>query len=351
MTYAPDSIKAAQRLVRDRTGLPWVSLGIIGDDDHDGGYHCGKDRVDADDYSVDESPRDRRGLTNAASALDVGDFDTGDANLIDMSLWIVAECEAGAPDTRDIREIIYYDGGQVRRYDREGERDSGDDSHETHTHFAWYRDSEHRDKTAIFRRYFDTAAGTPRLVPYPTLRENDSGPRVAHLQRALNEALGLDLAVDEDYGPKTTAGVKALQRAAGIDDDGIYGRDSAAALRHLLEDDMSAFDVWSYTNDRLTTEDAYAHLRGTRADVRAIRKGQEALLDALQGVDGAEILARIDQRAAEDAERDTAAAERDGEILALIQQVGSGQLAAEAVVAEIARLLGQEQAAPEAPVT
>jgi len=88
--------------------------------------------------------------------------------------------------------------------------------------------------------------------PDPTLRENDSGPEVQQLQRALNLALGLSLVEDGDYGPATSAGVRQLQTTAGIAADGIYGSASAAALRDLLEDDMDLTDrlpVTKYTTD------------------------------------------------------------------------------------------------------
>lgn len=74
-------------------------------------------------------------------------------------------------------------------------------------------------------------------------------------------------------------------------------------------------------------------------EARAARLRDEAILAAVKGVDAKGILARIDQRAAEDAQRDAADAQRDGEILALIQQVGSGTVAAEQVLGEIARLI------------
>jgi peptidoglycan hydrolase-like protein with peptidoglycan-binding domain len=86
-------------------------------------------------------------------------------------------------------------------------------------------------------------------VPAPPLRENDEGPAVGLLQQSLNTTLGLDLVVDEDYGPATTAAVRELQSRAGITIDGIYGRDSATALRNLLEDnDMS----WNEKIDLVT---------------------------------------------------------------------------------------------------
>jgi peptidoglycan hydrolase-like protein with peptidoglycan-binding domain len=123
------------------------------------------------------------------------------------------------------------------------------------------------------------------VVPEPTLRENDTGPRVGHLQRSLNEALGLKLAIDDDYGPATTAAVRELQRRARITIDGIYGDDSAAALRDLLEDDMAITDadvlkIWAYTNPALTKMDAYAILRdkGLEQQIRAEQSKQTVLL-------------------------------------------------------------------------
>ncbi|HEY9414359.1 MAG TPA: hypothetical protein VIQ30_06345, partial [Pseudonocardia sp.] len=117
-----------------------AEVGIVGDPNHRGGYHCGEDRVVPNDYSVVESSRDRLGLTSKASALDVGTFSYRDAlgrthNLQTFSVWCVAQCVAGAPDTRDIREIIYSpDGTTVKRWDRLGKRAGGDSSHLFHTH-------------------------------------------------------------------------------------------------------------------------------------------------------------------------------------------------------------------------
>lgn len=152
MTYAPATIKAAQVYLQGQTGLPWVSLGIVGDANHHGGYHQGLGNVASTDYSRDESSRDERGLTGAASALDIGAF----PRLRDLSLWIVAQCKAGSADTKDIREVIYSpDGKKVVRWDRLGIRSSGDSSHLSHTHISYHRDAEGRDKTGLFKRYFE----------------------------------------------------------------------------------------------------------------------------------------------------------------------------------------------------
>jgi len=156
MTNVPANLLAARQLLLtylnvDKAAVKASDLepgevGIVGDVNHRGGYHCGSDRVDADDYSVDESPRDSAGLTLSASALDVGMFSVvvggRTHNLRTFSTWCVAQCVAGASDTRDIREIIYSpDGRTVKRWDRLRKRTTGDSSHLTHTHFSFFRDS------------------------------------------------------------------------------------------------------------------------------------------------------------------------------------------------------------------
>lgn len=167
MSYAPSTIMAARALFMNclRTaGLDPnpASFGVVGDDSHaqaGTGYHVGKDALKSTAYSIVESSRDKNGLTNAASALDVGWFSftvKGKLhNLRSFSVWLVAQCKAGTADTKDIREVIYStDGAVVKRWDRLGIRTTGDSSHLTHTHLSWFRDSENRDKTALFRRYF-----------------------------------------------------------------------------------------------------------------------------------------------------------------------------------------------------
>ncbi|GGR82312.1 hypothetical protein GCM10010169_28270 [Micromonospora fulviviridis] len=173
MTSAPANLLAVRNLlltyldvdknaVRSQDLEP-AEVGIVGDPNHKGGYHCGSDRVVPNDYSVVESNRDSSGLTLDASALDVGLFtvDSGGSthNLFTFSVWCVAQCVAGAADTQDIREIIYSpDGSTVRRWDRLGKRTSGDSSHLFHTHFSFFRDSTKagRDQTPLFRRYLTT---------------------------------------------------------------------------------------------------------------------------------------------------------------------------------------------------
>jgi hypothetical protein len=178
MTRAPDTLIAARRLLLDHldinpgrtvaADLDPAEVGIVGDPAHVGGYHCGADRVRRvdgmiRDYSVTESPRDRAGLDEWACALDIGEFRVTVGgwvyDLPHLSAWIVGQCRADAPDTRDIREVIWSpDGRTVRRWDRLGRRDTGDGSHRWHTHISYHRDGikAGRDQAVLFRRYLTT---------------------------------------------------------------------------------------------------------------------------------------------------------------------------------------------------
>lgn len=159
MTYAPQDLLDAIRYLHGQ-GAPSDALGIVGDASHaaTGGYHEGRDDLAAHgrlgyDYSTTESPRDTR-PTDAASALDFA----ATSWWRPLTLWLVDQCRAGAPGTEDIREIIYTPDGQViKRWDRIGIRDSGDDSHLWHTHISFHRDSEGRRRSFLdlLHRYFE----------------------------------------------------------------------------------------------------------------------------------------------------------------------------------------------------
>ena len=172
MTYNPRSL---QDLGAYWTIHGGVNLGVVGNDKHCAGYHLGRDRIysacacrpdgtcepgrGAKDYSVTNS-RDKAGLTNAASAIDLGKLGGTYAGLRVFSTWLVMQCQAKAPGYRDVREIIYSpDGIKVQRYSGiDGAihtgPGNGDGSHTTHTHISYFRDSEDRDKTLLFAPYF-----------------------------------------------------------------------------------------------------------------------------------------------------------------------------------------------------
>jgi len=167
MTFNPQTLRQLGTYWTDQGG---VNLGVVGNAAHTYGYHLGRDRIfdgsgpgkGASDYSI-QTARDKAGLSDAASAIDLGRLDRSLPNLYRFSRWLVAQCRANEPGTRDFREIIYSpDGERVLRGDRQrgyasaprpGEADA---SHLTHTHISFYRDSEDRDKRPVFAPYFAT---------------------------------------------------------------------------------------------------------------------------------------------------------------------------------------------------
>lgn len=160
MTFAPATIIALGKYWKAQGG---VLLGIVGDTAHQAkgrSYHLGKSQLSVTAYSA-KTARDKAGLTEAASAIDLGRLDGSLGDLTDFSVWLVNQCQAGAPGTRDIREVIYGKDGVVLRYDREdgvrSEEDTGeaDNSHLTHTHVSFYRDSQSRDKVSLFKPFFE----------------------------------------------------------------------------------------------------------------------------------------------------------------------------------------------------
>ncbi len=160
MTTAPPTLVALGRYWVSQGG---TNLGVVGDVAHQRkgtSYHLGADQLAPGAYSA-TTARDVAGLTNAASAIDLGRLDGSLEDLRTFSRWLVAEGQRNAPGTVDIREIIYSpDGKTVLRWDRErgygslprtGEADA---SHLTHTHVSYYRDSRTRPKIATWAGYF-----------------------------------------------------------------------------------------------------------------------------------------------------------------------------------------------------
>lgn len=160
MTFAPATLVTLGRFYTAHGG---VNLGIVGDSAHQAkgvSYHLGVGDLLAGAYSA-QTARDKAGLTNAASAIDLGRLDGSLVKLRAFSRWLVLQAQANVPGSGDIREIIYSpDGVVVLRWDRErgyasaarpGEADT---SHLSHTHISFYRDSEQRAKVGLFGPYF-----------------------------------------------------------------------------------------------------------------------------------------------------------------------------------------------------
>lgn len=249
MTTAPGNLLDVRRLLLAHLPLDPASVGIVGDTAHiseGDSYHLGRPEQRTYGYSVGESPRDSSGLSSYASALDVGTFKAGAYDLPHMSRWVVAQCVAGAPDTKDLREIIYSpDGRVVKRWDRLGKRSSGDSSHLYHTHFSFFRDSTKagRDQVPLFRRYLTTIGLLEAPVTEAQMRqllEMLTNPKEPYAARLLGQLAGLP-AVPWVPGSISTGGalyethgmVKALRDAVTAGNAADLQRD--ADLRAMLE--------------------------------------------------------------------------------------------------------------------
>jgi len=178
MTFAPPTIRTLAAYWVAQGG---VNLGIVGDTAHlakGTSYHLGKSNLLVGAYSA-RTARDKAGLTEAASALDLGRLGGSLLALRQFSLWFAKRCQANAAGTRDVREVIFaLDGTHVVGWSREAGVNSafisnyGDSSHLTHTHISFYRDSEFRSKLALFTPYPgfiavpDTSTGDT-TVSYP----------------------------------------------------------------------------------------------------------------------------------------------------------------------------------------
>lgn len=198
MSYRPATIIELETYWRSKGG---AALGIVGNQKHCGGYHLGRDRIysscackpdgvncvagkgDADNSLRDA--RDRAGLTNAASALDLGRLNDSLPRLWEFSAWLADQCLAKASDCADIREVIFWSterqrvvGATYRNGFSALVNDYGDLSHKTHTHISLGRDGEGRDKTAAFRRYFEPPSPPPVQEPTRMIGAKHFGPPI-----------------------------------------------------------------------------------------------------------------------------------------------------------------------------
>ena len=94
-----------------------------------------------------------------------------------------------------------------------------------------------------FIDYGDASTTVPAATTYVlgsrSLKKGSVGSDVKTLQELLNQLVIVTpaLELDGDFGSKTEAAVKAFQRKAGIEVDGIYGEESHKALMDAVADD------------------------------------------------------------------------------------------------------------------
>ena len=190
MSYAPSRLVDAGSYWQSNGG---ANLGIVGASSHNSGYHVGRDRLYGPNGLGDKDysnliDRDRAGLTDAASALDLG---AGTLDLRGFTAWLFEQCKAQAPGTEQIREVIgstdgVADLGWSCFFPDEVLPDYGDNSHLWHTHISYFRDTEYLDKVDLFARYFNPATEAPMVTITEVL---DCGGRI----RTLHGSVGTKL--------------------------------------------------------------------------------------------------------------------------------------------------------------
>jgi len=226
VTFAPPTIRALAAYWVAQGG---VNLGIVGDTAHQAqgtSYHLGKSQLAVGAYSA-RTARDKAGLTEAASALDLGRLGGSLLALRTFSLWFAKQCQANAPGTRDVREVIFaLDGTHVVGWSREAGVNSafisnyGDSSHLTHTHISFYRDSEFRAKVGLFQPYFKTAPVPATEAPMPALTTYIPGS-VATIKATANIRTAPTLAAATVARVSTGEKAKVIGTVKGaIDPDG-----------------------------------------------------------------------------------------------------------------------------------
>jgi hypothetical protein len=183
MTFAPPTIVDLQRLYVAHGG---VGLGIVGDTGHVStgtSYHLGKSQLTATAYSR-VLPRDKAGLSEAASAIDLGAIDGSLAKLQAFSRWLVAECQKDRDGfAHDVREVIFSpDGKVVHRWSGPDNKvydvpldTANNRGHLTHTHISFYRDSEFRSKVALFAPYWESVVESKPVYENPVVMPVKSG--------------------------------------------------------------------------------------------------------------------------------------------------------------------------------
>jgi hypothetical protein len=180
MTFNPPTLHALGDYWVAQGG---VNLGVVGDASHVGGgtsYHLGKSQLTATAYSR-QTARDKAGLSEAASAIDLGKLNGTLEELRAFSRWFAGQCmdhHTEAP-YRDVREVIFWSTARNRVLGwsalapNQWINDYGDLSHQTHTHISFYRDSEFRDKVPMFAAYpaFKAQPGAEIVNSYPVPKE------------------------------------------------------------------------------------------------------------------------------------------------------------------------------------
>lgn len=108
-----------------------------------------------------------------------------------------------------------------------------------------------------------------------------TGPAVAELQRVMTKAGYYSGPIDGIYGPATTEGVKKMQTALGVTADGIYGPETHAALHgkghYIVVEIQTALSEYGYYHgpiDGVYGKDTAAAVQQLQTDLGVAADGR-----------------------------------------------------------------------------
>ncbi|MFI6160401.1 hypothetical protein ACIA59_10675 [Micromonospora haikouensis] len=272
-----------------RTRRPREAAGTKGDNAHLRGGHRSQEWIKKSRYCTNRTYTVQSGLTAEQERHIAGfDFTPGsDREMVAQSKRIYNAMRAGLLD--EVREFYgNVDGDKVvDGWDNVADRAaSSDSSHLWHWHLTI--DRRHCRNRSLMERIIAIALGDPLEDDMPTPADVWSADVIPAARPPYNNSDYGDPAKPKEGNKSWTAGY-ALQAAVEAS-------------------------------------------RAASAEARAARLGQEAILAAVQGLDTAAIIARIDQVAA-------AEQQRDAELAELVRVGLGGELAADEVVRRIGELL------------
>lgn len=186
MSLAPPSLIDVRRYLVAKTGKPTANFSIRAAKSSRG-YHAGRAEIFGPngqgnkDYSV-KQPRDKAGLSEASSAIDIK---LPIPQLKALVAYLLAGAKAG---TLDIFELIGPDSTGKANYWSKAtgwlpKPKWAPASHEWHIHMAFPRDTEFTDRVAIFRPFFE-AQPAPTPDPDP---DTDPAPTLTDVETLLAE--------------------------------------------------------------------------------------------------------------------------------------------------------------------
>lgn len=181
MSMIPESLREAKRYLVEKTGRPGANFSIRAARSARG-FHAGKAEIFGPDgkgnrdYSV-RDPRNKAGLTNASSALDIkipkGQLKALTAHLVanpgDLLFEVIGPDSTGAANYWSVKT-----GWQPRP-------NLAPPSHSWHAHVGFWRDTEFADRTAPFRSFYEPNPPAPEPEPDPDT-EPDAGPTLSDVE-------------------------------------------------------------------------------------------------------------------------------------------------------------------------